>query len=104
MMKNSKIKSEWDWQTDMLSNNNKKKNDHRTPFELDRTRIIHTFPFRRLQGKFQMISGTESDFNRNRLTHSLEVASLAKNIYLHLKNKHRKSNKYTEIFRLEIQS
>ncbi len=60
--------------------------DHRKPFELDKKRVIHTFPFRRLQGKFQMISGSECDFNRNRLTHSIEVASLAKNIYLKIRD------------------
>lgn len=78
-----------EWQSERLekeypeSETNKKIiKDHRDAFELDKTRVVHTFAFRRLQGKFQMISGTECDFNRNRLTHSLEVASLAKNIYL----------------------
>lgn len=77
------------WQYERLENENPQNEgnikiieDQRDPFELDKTRVVHTFAFRRLQGKFQMISGTECDFNRNRLTHSLEVASLAKNIYL----------------------
>ena len=89
------------WHTERLEDKDKKErhNDHRSPYELDKTRVVHSFPFRRLQGKFQMISGAECDFNRNRLTHSLEVASLAKNIYLNLeaREKDKKDYPYTEI-------
>lgn len=74
--------------------------DTRNPFELDKTRVVHSFTFRRLQGKFQMISGTETDFNRNRLTHSLEVASIAKNIYLKLQKKNN-CNEYGKLFQQE---
>jgi len=41
-----------------------------------------------LQGKTQLFPILESDFFRNRLTHSLEVAQIAKDIAIHLNNKH----------------
>jgi dGTPase len=52
----------------------------RPPFMRDYGRIIHSAAFRRLQGKTQVFPGHESDFFRNRLTHSLEVAQIAEGI------------------------
>ncbi len=46
----------------------------------DYGRIVHSACFRRLQGKTQVFPGHESDFFRNRLTHSLEVAQIAEGI------------------------
>ena len=46
--------------------------------------MLHSSSFRRLQGKTQLFPGVESDFFRNRLTHSLEVAQIAKSIALRL--------------------
>lgn len=57
---------------------------YRTPWRRDYDRILHTAAFRRLQGKTQLFPGTESDFFRNRLTHSLEVAQLASAIAVRL--------------------
>ena len=52
----------------------------RTCFSRDYGRVIHSPSFRRLQGKTQVFPGHESDFFRNRLTHSLEVAQIAEGI------------------------
>lgn len=52
----------------------------RSPFRKDYARLLHAPSFRRLQGKTQLFPGSESDFFRNRLTHSLEVAQIARGI------------------------
>jgi dGTPase len=57
---------------------------YRTPWRRDYARLIHSPCFRRLQGKTQVFPGNESDFYRNRLTHSLEVAQIAKSIAIRL--------------------
>jgi len=56
----------------------------RTPFRRDFGRLLHSPSFRRLQGKTQLFPCAESDFFRNRLTHSLEVAQIAKGIAQYL--------------------
>jgi dGTPase len=52
----------------------------RSPYRKDYARLLHASSFRRLQGKTQLFPGVESDFFRNRLTHSLEVAQVARGI------------------------
>jgi dGTPase len=57
---------------------------YRSDFRRDFARIVHAPAFRRLQRKTQLFPGDESDFFRNRLTHSLEVAQIAKSIAVRL--------------------
>lgn len=56
------------------------KSDNRSEFEKDYHRIIGSASFRRLQDKTQVFPLDKSDFIRTRLTHSLEVSSLAKSL------------------------
>lgn len=59
----------------------------RAHFRRDYARLVHCAAFRRLQGKTQLFPGGESDFFRNRLTHSIEVAQIAKGISIRLNAK-----------------
>lgn len=54
--------------------------DYRSRFGRDYDRLVHTSAFRRLQGKTQVVSPGEADFFRTRLTHSIEVAQVARRI------------------------
>lgn len=54
--------------------------EYRSEIDRDLSRLKHSPSFRRLQGKTQLFPGLESDFFRNRLTHSIEVAQIAKTI------------------------
>jgi dGTPase len=56
------------------------------PFRQDYARLVHSPAFRRLQGKMQLFPVNESDYFRNRLTHSIEVAQVAKSIALKINN------------------
>ena len=54
--------------------------DYRHPFERDFDRLIHTGAFRRLQGTTGVVAAGEADHFRTRLTHTLEVAQLARRL------------------------
>src|SRR5262245_22400291 len=53
---------------------------YRTVYQRDRDRIIHCAAFRRLEYKTQVFVNTEGDYYRTRLTHTMEVAQIARTI------------------------
>lgn len=53
---------------------------YRGPFARDRDRILHSSAFRRLAGKMQVFTGEMGIYHRTRLTHTIEVASVARTI------------------------
>ncbi|MGI2032194.1 dGTP triphosphohydrolase [Rhizobium panacihumi] len=81
----SKLYSKTDWDR-VTSEGDRGVERYRTAGRRDFARLIHSPAFRRLQGKTQLYPSHESDFFRNRLTHSLEVAQIAKSIAIRLNN------------------
>lgn len=53
---------------------------YRGPFQRDRDRIVHSAAYRRLSGKTQVFTGDMGDYHRTRLTHTYEVASIARTL------------------------
>jgi dGTPase len=53
---------------------------YRNPYQRDRDRVIHSAAFRRLEFKTQVFGFEESDYVRTRLTHTIEVAQLARTV------------------------
>ena len=64
-----------------------RKTDYRSPFQIDRDRIIHAHAFRKLQSKTQVFLSGEYDFYRTRLTHSMEVAQIGRSICQYLRSR-----------------
>jgi dGTPase len=54
--------------------------EHRTPFQRDRDRIVHSKAFRRLKHKTQVFISPEGDHYRTRLTHTLEACGIARGV------------------------
>ncbi len=57
-----------------------KKSDLRSPYQRDRDRIVHSSAFRRLKHKTQVFVNTTDDHYRTRITHSMEVAQIARTL------------------------
>jgi dGTPase len=53
---------------------------YRSPYQRDRDRIVHSSAFRRLAHKTQVFTGAMGDYHRSRLTHTLEMASIARTV------------------------
>ena len=66
--------------TETLDGRGAHADDHRSQFQIDRDRIIHSSSFRRLQSKTQVFLSGEYDFYRTRLTHSIEVSQIGRSI------------------------
>ena len=69
---------------------------YRTDFQRDRDRIIHSRAFRRLEGKTQVFAAGLCDHFRNRLTHTIEVAQVARTVAVALEL----NEEYTETLAL----
>lgn len=54
--------------------------EFRTPFQRDRERIVYSSSFRRMTGKTQVLVASVNDHHRTRLTHTLEVAQIARTV------------------------
>ena len=87
-----------DWDTATLGERHLPADEYRSPFEIDRDRIIHSTAFRRLQSKTQVYVTGQSDQYRTRLTHSIEVAQIGRSLvnFLNRKSEHLSPDYYLD--------
>jgi len=76
-----------DWDSRKSNEQKMRRNDHRSAYQRDRARILHSAAFRRLQAKTQVHGAGHHDFYRTRLTHSLEASQIGTGIVAQLKIK-----------------
>jgi len=74
---------------DEQTHGGRRRPDYRTAFQVDRDRVIHAHPFRKLQSKTQVFLSGEYDFYRTRLTHSMEVAQIGRSLCAYLRSRGR---------------
>src|SRR6266481_953071 len=76
----------------------RKADPYRSPFQVDRDRVLHSYAFRRLQAKTQVFRPGEYDFYRTRLTHTIEVSQIGRSICAFLKrsSRHLKEDFYVD--------
>ena len=78
----------------LLPGGKRGKDDYRSPFQIDRDRILFSYAFRRLQSKTQVFQSGEYDFYRTRLTHTIEVARVARSLCENLNRSHALFNEH----------
>ncbi|MCC2615646.1 deoxyguanosinetriphosphate triphosphohydrolase family protein [Aestuariibacter halophilus] len=76
------------WTERKLESQPQRERDHRSPYQRDKARILHSAAFRRLQSKTQVLGVGMSDFYRTRLTHSLEASQIGQGIAAQLRIKY----------------